>query len=692
MKKFTFALIAMAVVFGFPSCSKVENGSDAPFLKKAQVRVTSEGTKTSLSFDSANEVYNVLWSEGDQIVIGDYSDDTVIKTFTLSSGAGSSSAVFSEDDPETAFGASEGDALYPLEAVESWPAEQAYMGGTAITPMIASATIGKDGHSVADLSFKHMGGVLTLNVSCAEDATVESVVISSDQYMSGYYFPTTIDDSEEFAEIVEDDEHASKSIALDCGDGVAVGSEAVPFSFALAPNDYTNLTLTFSTTDGKECKVKAKGTVSISRAVVTSSSIALSGFAGEEAPKGIYTAEDLCAFAAAVNAGSSTANWEDADGIVKLRADIDMKDVAWTPIGLAPTKFNVAYDAVVAPTAGFGGKFDGNGFKISNLSTSIDIQSNQFTGLFAVLDGATVSNVVLDKAVMTISGGGISSNHVGLGFIAGCCYNSKVSGCTVDGKISGSASSTASRHVSIGGIIGYATCSTDYATEITGCTFKGSNTVSIKEKYSNNNTVCASGIVATVAQDSKMVTIQDCTNEADIDIKGHRAAGIISNTFKCHVKNCVNKGKISAVYAAGNNATITGVRIGGIMSYCSNQKTSDVWLDGCTNYGTISTTESGSAAGGVVGLMRCFTIKNCKNYGNVFAPLTSRGLLVGSVTSATNPSVVDNCSLCGMIGTSADDAVAATSGNYLDMGVGITIAAEVTVPTWTAENVHFISE
>lgn len=49
---------------------------------------------------------------------------------------------------------------------------------------------------------------------------------------------------------------------------------------------------------------------------------------------GISTAADLMGFAAAVNAGASTARWENEAGEVVLLNDIDMAAVeSWTPIG-----------------------------------------------------------------------------------------------------------------------------------------------------------------------------------------------------------------------------------------------------------------------------------------------------------------------------------------------------------------------
>ena len=71
----------------------------------------------------------------------------------------------------------------------------------------------------------------------------------------------------------------------------------------------------------------------------------------------ISTPDQLVAFAAAVNAGG-----EEAAAKAVLTQDIDMKDVAWTPIG------NGAYTTANAMTGpAFQGTFDGQGHAVRNL-------------------------------------------------------------------------------------------------------------------------------------------------------------------------------------------------------------------------------------------------------------------------------------------------------------------------------------
>ena len=79
----------------------------------------------------------------------------------------------------------------------------------------------------------------------------------------------------------------------------------------------------------------------------------------------IGTADDLYAFAAAVNSGSTNINGE-------LTADIELKsDVTWTPIGNTSNKYT--------------GVFDGNNYTVKNLRMTIE--SQRIHGLFGYITG-----------------------------------------------------------------------------------------------------------------------------------------------------------------------------------------------------------------------------------------------------------------------------------------------------------------
>ena len=127
---------------------------------------------------------------------------------------------------------------------------------------------------------------------------------------------------------------------------------------------------------------------------------------------GIATAEDLVAFAAAVNAGESIVNWMNADGKVVLLNDIDMSSVtSWTPIGASA--FNWASNAL-SLTSGkmFTGYFDGQGYKIKNFKMVCDnTVAGSAWGLFGGLGaGAVVENLVTKLQLSLLIG---ESVHLG---------------------------------------------------------------------------------------------------------------------------------------------------------------------------------------------------------------------------------------------------------------------------------------
>lgn len=111
---------------------------------------------------------------------------------------------------------------------------------------------------------------------------------------------------------------------------------------------------------------------------------------------GISTAADLMGFAAAVNAGASTARWENEAGEVVLLNDIDMAAVeSWTPIGgVDASEYNTTTPyKTVNP---FKGTFDGQGFAVKNLNYTADMSTGKWGyAFFGSLDGATVRNLTL---------------------------------------------------------------------------------------------------------------------------------------------------------------------------------------------------------------------------------------------------------------------------------------------------------
>lgn len=132
----------------------------------------------------------------------------------------------------------------------------------------------------------------------------------------------------------------------------------------------------------------------------------------------ISTPDQLVAFAAAVNAGG-----EEAAAKAVLTQDIDMKDVAWTPIG------NGAYTTANAMTGpAFQGTFDGQGHAVKNLKIVVpaDAAAGSAWGLFGVLKGATVRNLAIGEGSSVVSTAGAMT---AVGAVAGYAYEATIENC-----------------------------------------------------------------------------------------------------------------------------------------------------------------------------------------------------------------------------------------------------------------------
>ncbi len=131
----------------------------------------------------------------------------------------------------------------------------------------------------------------------------------------------------------------------------------------------------------------------------------------------IETAEQFAAFAANVNENKM----EYRGMTVELASDLDLNDIAWTPIGqTGATEFK--------------GVFDGNGYTISNLYiNNTDESAHCSTGLFGWIEshgneGVTVKNVNVD-------GANVKGHHyvgVIVGYVYGTIENCNVKNATVE--------------------------------------------------------------------------------------------------------------------------------------------------------------------------------------------------------------------------------------------------------------------
>ena len=230
---------------------------------------------------------------------------------------------------------------------------------------------------------------------------------------------------------------------------------------------------------------------------------------GSEYVLEIGTYDQLVNFRNKVNAGASYSGMT-----VKLTADIDISERAWTPIGAAHR------DKIEAQTNVFQGTFDGQGHKITGLtntgfkissvfkgsnSTTPEGYSEYVFGLFGSVYNATIKNIVMANVNIDL----------------GCDEKEKVVGDSV-GAIVGYAAGTNvtidSCKVLSGSIVGY-----DAVAGIIGRTYSANTTISNCENAATVTAIRrASGILGFTSggKGTRVTAITNCKNSGNVKQTG----------------------------------------------------------------------------------------------------------------------------------------------------------------------------
>lgn len=143
-------------------------------------------------------------------------------------------------------------------------------------------------------------------------------------------------------------------------------------------------------------------------------------FTGQLSSRGISTAEDLVAFAQAVNDGSSLTPFL-VDGAVTLLNDIDASSITtWTPAGTQSNPFS--------------GAFEGKGFAIKNIRWTVDLSKYPNAGIIGYAKSANISALTVggEDDVCTLTG---SASAVNAGGIVGRIDGGSVTYCTNKARI-----------------------------------------------------------------------------------------------------------------------------------------------------------------------------------------------------------------------------------------------------------------
>ncbi|MCD8378473.1 MAG: hypothetical protein LUB59_06775 [Candidatus Gastranaerophilales bacterium] len=365
------------------------------------------------------------------------------------------------------------------------------------------------------------------------------------------------------------------------------------------------------------------------------------------APEGyipIYTAEQLMNI--------------DLDGNYILMADIDLGGAEWTPIGSYSNPFT--------------GTFDGNGHTISNYTISTE---NNGSGLFGCTDGATITNVIIENAI-------ISSTGEDAGALIGCAYDTTVSNCVVSSSVSGQSY--------VGGAIGCAIGCT-----ITNCS--SSSNVSASGSYnSSTNTITSDGFAGGFAGYVSNCTIDNCSSSGTVSALTY-AGGLAGCVSNCEITNS----------DSSSNVSVSSARAGGLIGGAYQSVVSSCYATGDVSGPT--------QIGGFIGSNgETSTISNCYATGNAIGVTTEfqsvydannlqdsiGGFVGGNWGTITNCYATGDASgennIGGFVGFNADTSTAVISNSWASGSVS-TDATDAglfsgdTKPASSIENCYVVS-
>ena len=242
------------------------------------------------------------------------------------------------------------------------------------------------------------------------------------------------------------------------------------------------------------------------------------GFYGKgtaENPYEIRNVNDLKLLAEKVNSGTDYAG-----KYFKQTANIDLENEPnWIPIGGTVIEHTSTWEISV-----FKGNYDGDGHKITNLTTTED---SNHVGLFGKAEDATIQNCNVEGKVKGYQYAG--------GIVGGVGVKTKILNCSFQGSVMGESDC-------VGGIVGH----TSSGCEVSGCFVTG--------------TVTGDREVGGIAG-SGVGTIKNCYALANVTATGVNAGGIAGKAYGVTIENCYYSGEVSAKdYAGGIAGYVSGAK------------------------------------------------------------------------------------------------------------------------------------
>ena len=223
---------------------------DGPVIRA--VISDAPGNKTTLEYAAGKAYGKLNWASGDRIWV-----NGAIYTAKPDPGDGRL-ATFSKASGTDAGG--DYTAYYPAEVYNdgtpTLPATQ-HWNGNSLAQVFPMYGTGSDG----ELNFINICGMMEINLKGSATDKVKSIAVTADgsKSLSGAF---TVDSETGSAVLTEP--AGGESVTLDCGEGVALSSEGVPFYVALPAGDYI-LTFTITTNDDRVWSITTKNHAVIER-------------------------------------------------------------------------------------------------------------------------------------------------------------------------------------------------------------------------------------------------------------------------------------------------------------------------------------------------------------------------------------------------------------------------------------------
>ena len=662
-------IILLSAVLLFAGCTRDPEITD-PAPLPASSGLVIKAACTAATRTDINEGKST-WEAGDRITVVydgaayEYTAAEAGSTTTFTSEAGIVS--YDASKPLTAYyPATTAEGTVGVEARRTISFQGAEQVNTARAPLVGTPLENNLSEGALHVSFRNIFSVIELRIDAGElDSPARSIAVepASEEGFEGWLTFTGTVDPATLALTPAADGTGTK-LTLDFPEGADLTKpQTVKFPVGRFTSP-AGLKLSLTTADDKTYtkNVYKSGIRTYNEKDGTFSARhlakALYAFAP---PGGIWTADDLVEFAAAVNAGETLAPWQNEEGVVVLLDDIDMTGVTtWTPIGDAT--FALASNALTISTGRpFTGFFDGQDHTISNFKMVCDnVTPNRAWGLFGALGpGAVVENLVFDASCsLEVK----ASKATDCGMLAGLVYDATVRNVTNNAPMSFDGSAGNVRMTM--GMIGLAFANEgvviDRLTNEADLTGEGGNNTTNGATGVQIGGIC--GFSTNHASSANAVTFTGCVNRGNLSTKAARASGIVAAANRyTHLTDCTNYGHNDNAFATSGNA-----RIGNITCITgTGAKFTKV-----VNHGDVICRTNG-AAGSIVCLVNHDDNEfvGCENYGRIISDRDNnnyKGTFFGQCNKAA---VFRNCIAQGDVGTYNGGSyvmVGVNADNYMD--------------------------